>query len=280
VIAAFVILGPPEPLTHIMRKGTTGMHLLLYGPGRLGGAIAHAAAEAGWTVTTIGRPSNAPDRAAAPRADVVVEASSGHAVVENLAHALASGNRRFVLAASAWDADTARVRSLLLDHEAAAVVAPNLALGAAIFLRLAEQAAAMYARAGFEPSIVEWHRRGKADRPSGTARTIARRITAVDPRWAGPDEPGDPRPALEVVGIRAGVAPGTHLVTFDGPGESVELRLTARDRTAYADGALAAARWLGREDRGPGLHPFDAVVDDLLAAPTLRASAVAMAWPL
>ena len=33
-------------------------------------------------------------------------------------------------------------------------------------------------------------------------------------------------------------------MTFDGPGESVELRLTARDRTAYADGALAAARWL------------------------------------
>ena len=46
----------------------------------------------------------------------------------------------------------------------------------------------MYARAGFEPSIVEWHRRGKADRPSGTARHIARRITAADPRWAGPDE--------------------------------------------------------------------------------------------
>ena len=55
-------------------------------------------------------------------------------------------------------------------------------------------------------------------------------------------------------------------MTFDGPGESVELRLTARDRTAYADGALAAARWLVEETRGPGLHPFDAVVDDLLAA--------------
>ena len=104
-------------------------------------------------------------------------------------HALAAGNRRFVLAASAWDADLPRVRALLLEHGAAAVVAPNLALGAAIFLRLVEQAAAMYGRAGaFEPSIVEWHRRGKADRPSGTARHIARRITAADPRWAGPDE--------------------------------------------------------------------------------------------
>jgi len=47
-------------------------------------------------------------------------------------------------------------------------------------------------------------------------------------------------------------------------GESVELRLAARDRSAYADGALAAARWLVVTPRGPGLHPFDAIVDDLL----------------
>jgi 4-hydroxy-tetrahydrodipicolinate reductase len=256
------------------------MHLLIYGPGRLGGAIARAAVEDGWTPTLVGRPGPDGIREAAPRADVVIEASAGPAVVDNLGHALAAGNRRFVIAASAWDADVPRVRARLLEHEAAAVVAPNLALGAALFLRLVEQAAAIYARAGFEPSVVEWHRRGKADRPSGTARTIARRITAVDPRWAGLDAADDPRPTLEVAGIRAGQAPGTHLVMFDGPGESVELRLTARDRQGYADGAMAAARWLAREDRGPGLHPFDAVVDDLLAAPTLRASAVAAAWPL
>ncbi len=253
------------------------MHLLIYGPGRLGGAIALAAADAGWTPALVGRPSAAGTPAPAALADVVVDASAGPSVIANLAHALKAGNRRFILAASAWDADLPRVRALLLDHGAAAVVAPNLALGAAIFLRLAEQAAAMYARAGgFEPSIVEWHRRGKADRPSGTARHIARRITTADPRWAGPDEADDPRPTLEVVGIRAGVAPGTHLVTFDGPGESVELRLTARDRTAYADGALAAARWLVAGERTAGLHPFDAVVDDLLAvAPPPAAAAPA-----
>jgi len=247
------------------------MHILLYGPGRLGGAIAGAAAAQGWQVTAVGRPGADGLRAAAPMADVVVDASLGAAVAVNVVHALAAGNRSFILAATGWEADQARVRAMLLDHGAAAVVATNLSLGAALFLRLAEQAAAWYARAGaFEPSVVEWHRRGKADRPSGTARAIARRIVAVDPRWTGPDEtggPADARPPLEVAGIRAGAAPGSHLVTFDGPGESVELRLTARDRTAYADGALAAARWLAAAPRSAGIHPFDAVVDDLLAAP-------------
>ena len=246
------------------------MHLLVYGPGRLGTAIAGAAAAAGWPdPTVVGRAGDAVRRPA-PSADVVVDASRGDAVVDNLAHALASGNRRFVLAATGWDGDTSRVRERLRDADAAAVVAPNLSLGAALFLRLAEAAAAWYAAAGaFEPSIVEWHRSGKADRPSGTARALARRIVAADPRWSGAEKPDggqDARPRLEVAAVRAGAAPGTHLVTFDGPGESVELRLTARDRTAYADGALAAARWLASEPRDPGLHPFDDVVEDLLAA--------------
>jgi dihydrodipicolinate reductase len=57
-----------------------------------------------------------------------------------------------------------------------------------------------------------------------------------------------------------------HLVGFDAPGETVELRLTARDRSAYAAGALAAVEWLAANSRPSGLLPFDAVVDDVLAA--------------
>jgi 4-hydroxy-tetrahydrodipicolinate reductase len=243
------------------------MQLLIYGPGRLGGAIAAAAVGAGWpTPSLVGRPDDAGRRVEATAVDVVVDASTGPSINANLAHALDAGNRAFVLAATGWDGDVPLVRSLLLEHGAAAVVAPNLSLGAALFARLVETAAGWYARAGdFEPSIVEWHRRGKADRPSGTARALARRIAAADPRWSPAATDDHHRPALEVAGIRAGAAPGTHLVTFDGTGESVELRLTARDRSAYADGALAAARWLRAGPHEPGLHPFDAVVGALLA---------------
>ena len=239
---------------------------MIYGPGRLGGAGRGRGRRGRLAGAVAGRPTR-PDghRPTPPRADVVVDASTSAAVAANVEEALLAGNRAFVLATTGWDADIGRIRGSLIEHGATAIAAPNLSLGAALFLRLAEVAAGWYARAGsFEPSIVEWHRRGKADRPSGTARALARRIVAADPRWATSDA-FDGRPVLEVAGIRAGAAPGTHLVTFDGPGESIELRLAARDRSAYADGALAAARWLVREPREPGLHPFDAVVDDLLA---------------
>jgi 4-hydroxy-tetrahydrodipicolinate reductase len=250
------------------------MHLLVYGPGRLGATVITAATAAGWpSPVAVGRAVDGA-RVPAPLVDVVLDASRGDAVVDNLDHALAAGNRSFILAATGWDAEVAAVRAMLLDVGAAAIVAPNLSLGATLFLRVTEIAAGWYAAGGgFEPSVVEWHRRGKVDRPSGTARAIARRIITADPRWSSGDDGADGRPVLDVVGIRAGAAPGTHLVTFDGVGESIELRLTARDRSAYADGALAAARWLIAQPRVAGLHPFDAVVDDLLAAPRVAVPA-------
>jgi dihydrodipicolinate reductase len=62
-----------------------------------------------------------------------------------------------------------------------------------------------------------------------------------------------------------------HLVGFDAAGESIELRHTARDRSAYAIGVLAAADWLTRAPRAPGIHPFDPVIDELLASSTIAA---------
>jgi 4-hydroxy-tetrahydrodipicolinate reductase len=77
---------------------------------------------------------------------------------------------------------------------------------------------------------------------------------------------GSPAPEeLDVSVIRAGAAPGMHLVGFDAPGESLEMRLTARDRSAYASGAVTAAEWLLAEPRAPGFHSFDDVVDSIIA---------------
>ena len=96
------------------------MHLLVYGPGRLGSAIAGAAIAAGWPAPTlVGRAVHGRRNDALP-ADVVVDASHGDGVVANLEHALAGGNRAFVLAATGWDADVARVRERLLGAGAAA----------------------------------------------------------------------------------------------------------------------------------------------------------------
>ncbi len=254
------------------------MDTIILGNGPLGEAIAVAFRGRGTAVRLLGRPpGHRHDRADLGTPGLTVEASRSEAVDGNVGAALGAGCRRFVIATTGWEADRAVVEANLLAHGAAAVVAPNLSLGAAIFFRLVERATDLLGPIdGFEPYLVEWHRRTKRDRPSGTARELARRIVARHPALSGPADPTSGSRStdqLEIAVIRAGASPGMHLVGFDSPGETIELRLTARDRTAYAAGALAAADWLSRTARPPGIHSFDAVVDELLVAPALAATA-------
>lgn len=244
------------------------MDAIILGDGGLGQAIAAALTARRGTVRLIGRPrAGRHDPDTLRGAAVLFEASRGDAVRANVEAAIEAGCRRLVVATTGWDADRPAVEDLLRSAGVAAVVAPNLSLGAAVFLRLVGHAAALLgALDGFEPYVVEHHRRAKVDRPSGTAREIVRRITAASPESDGS---GD----LEVAVVRAGSSPGMHLVGFDAPGETVELRLTARDRAAYAAGALAAADWLLRAPRQPGVHSIDALIDDITIPAVLAASA-------
>ena len=239
---------------------------IVLGDGPLGRAIGNELRARGDDVALLGRPTGGrhmPDHLRG--AAVVIEASRADAVANNVDAALAAGCRAFVIATTGWQADVERVGAALRRAGAAAVVAPNLALGAALFLRLVDEGARLAAAiGGFEPSVVEWHRRSKVDRPSGTAREIVRRLSASLPM--GMDE---------IAVVRSGSMPGQHVIGLDGLSETIELRLTARDRTGYATGALAAVDWLAAEPRSPGIHSFDEVVDALIARRTAAALAVA-----
>ena len=242
------------------------MHTTILGDGHLGWAVANAAAARGERTPVLGRPAGRRhDPASLAGTGCLVDASRGDAVAANVSAGLDAGVRRFVIATTGWSDDRAAVEAMLRASGAAAVVSPNFSLGVALFGRLVETAAALFGGVdGFDPYLVEWHRRAKVDRPSGTALDLASRLATHHPTMATADD-------LELVSIRAGASPGMHLVGFDAVGETVELRLTARDRTAYASGILAAADWLTSAPRPAGIHPIDPVVDALLARPAIAA---------
>jgi 4-hydroxy-tetrahydrodipicolinate reductase len=149
------------------------------------------------------------------------------------------------------------------------VIAPTYSLAAVLFGELAEMAARLFGHfPDYDPYVFEQHRRTKPDRPSGTALAIAERLLPHLPskreaRLAG--RAGAPDPGvLEIAALRAGSHPGMHVVGFDGPGEALELRITARDRSAYVAGALLAADWLASRPGQPGTTEFQALIHDLI----------------
>jgi 4-hydroxy-tetrahydrodipicolinate reductase len=152
-----------------------------------------------------------------------------------------------------------------LARSVAILLAPNLSLGVNLMLRLAEVAAE--ALPGYDAEIFEAHHRDKVDAPSGTAlelgEAVARvRGTALD-RAAVYTRYGTTGPrAAGAIGfsvLRAGDIVGEHRLVLAGPGERVELGHVAQDRSGFARGALAAARWLA-QGRKPGLYAMKDVL--------------------
>jgi 4-hydroxy-tetrahydrodipicolinate reductase len=247
---------------------------IVAGDGAMGRAAAAALVSRGTPpMAILGMPESpaghGPERFAG--ADLVFDFTTGEAVLPNLRAATEAGVRNFVIGTTNWAADRPAVEQLLVAAGASAVASPSFSLGVMLFARLVEDAARLFGPfAEYDPYIVEWHRRTKTDRPSGTALELSRRLIAAHPRKArvaAARAAGSPDPdELDVTSIRAGAAPGMHLVGFDAPGESLEMRLTARDRSAYSAGALMAADWLLTEPRSAGFHSFETVVDSMIAA--------------
>lgn len=200
--------------------------------------------------------------------DVSFEFSHDSTLLEHIDLGLAADCRAFVIGTTGWSADDATgiaLRERLDAAGARAVVAPTFSLAAILFAELAEHAARLFGRfPEYDPYIFEHHRRNKADRPSGTAVAIAARLlphleAKREVRLPSGSAAPDPD-VLEVVALRAGSHPGMHVVGFDAPGESLELRVSARDRSAYVSGALIAADTLMADPALSGITDFTSLV--------------------
>lgn len=247
------------------------MRALITGAGNMGRAIFAALTARGEEVAAmIGRGPDRPEPAGLAPLDVSFEFSHASSLLQNVDLSLAAGCRALVIGTTGWADDEATAAALsgrLAQAGARAVVAPTFSLAAVLFGELAEAAARLFGSfPDYDPYLFEQHRRSKADRPSGTALAVAGRMLPHLPskRLARLAEgPGAPAPdVLEVAALRAGSHPGMHVAGFDGPGEALEIRITARDRSAYVAGALLAADWLASRPERTGVSDFGSLVHE------------------
>jgi 4-hydroxy-tetrahydrodipicolinate reductase len=212
------------------------MKILLVGYGRMGRLVESLAAEYGCEIAGIVDPVTGTDGVESDRwngAEVAIDFSSPDAVMANVP-ALARRRIDVVLGTTGWSAHEAALRKTIADAGTGIVAAPNFSTGVVLFGSIVGHAAKLLAgQAEFGAFVHEAHHAAKKDAPSGTALKLARAMR----------EAGFTRP-IDVSSTRAGSIPGTHTVGFDGPAETITLTHTARDRTAFARGALTAARWV------------------------------------
>lgn len=126
-------------------------------------------------------------------------------------------------------------------HRRPIVLGANFGRGFPGFLRLASALAAAEPEAAARISEV-YHARKKPE-PSGTSRLLADAVAAASGRVAA-DVPIDVAREGETVGVNT--------VMIDVGPASIEIRYTVRSLSSYAEGALAAARWVA--GCKPGLY--------------------------
>ncbi|MCK8782049.1 4-hydroxy-tetrahydrodipicolinate reductase [Rhizobium sp. NTR19] len=136
-------------------------------------------------------------------------------------------------------------------RHARVVKSGNMSLGVNLLGVLTEQAARALPSAGWDIEIVEMHHKHKVDAPSGTALLLGeaaakgRGIDLAAHSIRVRDGHTGPRPdgAIGFATLRGGSVVGDHSVLFAAEGELVTLSHSARDRSIFARGAVAAAVW-------------------------------------
>ena len=129
----------------------------------------------------------------------------------------------------------------------------NMSLGVNILLKLVKEAAKNLAN--FDIEIIEKHHNKKVDSPSGTAVMIANAVKEIREQSEfiyGRHGRTGKRQQNEVGihAVRGGTIVGEHSAIFAGNDEILEINHSARSKNVFAEGAIAAAKYLVNQESG------------------------------
>ncbi|HLY77896.1 MAG TPA: 4-hydroxy-tetrahydrodipicolinate reductase [Caulobacteraceae bacterium] len=212
-----------------------------------------------WGALTLGGPDDA------AHCDVIVDFTTPAASVALAEAAAARGAPALVIGSTGWgEAEDLRIWSAA--KRIAIVKSGNYSLGVNVLAGLVRRAAERLAAADWDVEVFEAHHRRKVDAPSGTALMLGEaaargrqsELAAVQVRAR--DGITGPRPegAIGFSVLRGGGIVGEHSVTFAAEDELVTLSHSARDRSLFARGAVAAALWV--VGKPPGLYDMQDVL--------------------
>lgn len=209
------------------------MKITLFGYGKMGRLVEQTAMAEGHTVCSRFSGSCPAGLQEKIDADVCIDFSKSESVLDHIAICI-DQNIPLVIGTTGWDSKMEEAQKLVKASSIGCLYSPNFSVGVALFTEIVSYAAKIFSEANeYDVSGIEYHHKQKADSPSGTAKNLIRILQ---------NEMNLQNPSFS--SVRCGHIPGTHTVHFDGPGDSITLTHTARNRDGFARGAVQAAEWI------------------------------------
>ena len=203
------------------------------------------------------RPGPTPEDLAA--CTVIIDFSSPAASASLATKAAARGGPALVIGSTGLS--NGEEEAIVAAAKSVAIVrSGNFSLGVNVLAGVVKETAQRLGALDWDIEITEAHHRRKVDAPSGTALMLAeaaargRGVNLADATVPARHGLTGPRPdgAIGFSVLRGGGIIGEHAVVFATEDEILTLSHSARDRSLFARGAVAAALWL--PGKPPGLY--------------------------
>lgn len=232
-------------------KNEKPMKIALFGHGKMGQLVEKMAQKNGHQICAIvTRQSKIVPQIS--KADLAIDFSHHSCVFDNLSACL-SLKKPIVIGTTGWEEQLPEAKKLVAKEKGSCLYAPNFSIGIFLFRQILRCAAKLFQPfEEYDVCGIESHHKEKKDSPSGTAKAISQDLQTHLPRLG----------SFNFASVRCGHIPGTHAIHFDSPSDTLSLTHEARNREAFAHGALMAAEWLRNKH---GFFSFEEMMDDILS---------------
>ncbi|MEM7180021.1 MAG: 4-hydroxy-tetrahydrodipicolinate reductase [Spirochaetota bacterium] len=194
-------------------------------------------------------------KAGIENSDVVIDFSSSTNLEISIQHCLEFAKPLVIGTTGLQDTQKNAIQQA--KEKIAIVHSPNMSIGVNLLFRLTEIAAKALGDS-FDVEVLDIHHKHKKDAPSGTAQklkevllnSLQRSEEQVIYGREGDYPDGRIKNEIAVHTMRAGEVIGEHTVFFTSPEERIEIAHKAQDRKTFAVGAVKAAEFVVKQNKG------------------------------
>lgn len=223
------------------------MRIALVGYGKMGKAIEQIALNRGHEISYKISSANKDDinKINSENTDAVIEFTIPESAVANIT-TLLKNKVPVVCGTTGWLDKLPEIEALTKANDTAFFYASNFSVGVNIFFKLNKMLAnIMNNYSEYDVEMEEIHHIHKLDAPSGTAITLAEGVLEhIDKKGDWRLDTAETEQDLKIVAKRIEEVPGTHIIEYKSPIDSIEIKHTAHNRQGFASGSVFAAEWV------------------------------------